>query len=131
MVTRTLTAAAMTLIHQMMNLFLQKYPLGLDQKPKKLPTSLINGDRSSQPPELDFVNVVLEPEPTDDTPYGYFKKFVNDDMFAFLATESNNYAHQKSGINLQTSAKRARNIRGNVFPHGNSEDAGRRKFLGD
>ena len=70
------------------------------------------------PPDIDFANVTLEPEPTDGTPYEYFKKFVNDDMFDNLATESNNYAHQKSGINLKTTASELETFVGMYFHMG-------------
>ena len=70
------------------------------------------------PPDIDCANVTLEPESTDGTPYEYFKKFVNDDMFDNLATESNNYAHQKSGINLKTTASELETFVGMYFHTG-------------
>ena len=48
------------------------------------------------PPDLEFVETDLEPEPTDGTPYTYFKRFVTNDMFEYLAEETNKYAHQKN-----------------------------------
>ena len=53
-------------------------------------------------PDLEFVETDLEPEPTDGTPYTYFKRFVTNDIFEYLAEETNKYAHQKTGVTLQT-----------------------------
>jgi len=54
------------------------------------------------PADTNFVDIDLQPEPTEGlTPYEYFKRFITSDMFSYLADESNIYAHQKSGINLQ------------------------------
>ncbi|CAB4017456.1 Hypothetical predicted protein, partial [Paramuricea clavata] len=49
-----------------------------------------NNRRAFIPPsDLEFVDVAAEPEPIDNTPYGYFKSFVTDDMFEHIALESN------------------------------------------
>ena len=65
------------------------------------------------PANTDYVHVKLEPKPiVGVTPYEYFKRFVNDGMFVNLATESNNYAHQKSGISLQSTAHELKTFTG-------------------
>ena len=86
--------------------------------------------RSFIPPaNTDYVHVKLEPEPIEGvTPYEYFKRFVNDDMFVNLATESNNYAHQKSGISLQSIAHELEIFTGMPAV---SQNAGCWMFLGD
>ena len=70
------------------------------------------------PSDLEFVDVTLEPEPTDDTPYGYFKRFVTNDMFEYLAIESSKYAHQKAGVTLQASANELETFFGLYFHMG-------------
>ena len=68
------------------------------------------------PANTDYVHVKLEPEPIEGvTLYEYFKRFVNDDMFVNWATESNNYAHQKSGISLQSTAHELETFTGMYF----------------
>jgi hypothetical protein len=63
-----------------------------------------NNRRAFIPPsDLEFVDA--EPEPIANTPYGYFKSFVTDDMFEHIALELNKYEHQKNGESLQTTAK--------------------------
>ena len=55
-----------------------------------------NNRRAFIPPsDLEFVDVAAEPEPIDNTPYGYFKSFMTDDMFEHIALESKVWASEK------------------------------------
>ncbi|XP_014672516.1 PREDICTED: piggyBac transposable element-derived protein 3-like [Priapulus caudatus] len=69
--------------------------------------------------DVDSDNESSPDKPREDlSPYRYFKRFVNDDMFANLAMETNNYAHQKLGISLQTTAEKLETVTGMYFSMG-------------
>jgi len=53
----------------------------------------------------DFTPEPVTPDPSEKTPYEYFKSFVTDEMIELVATESNKYGIVKKGQNFQFTAK--------------------------
>lgn len=71
------------------------------------------------PADTDFVPVVMTPEPDSSrTPYQYFKLFVTDTMLEGIADETNKYAMQKNGQDLQTNMKEIECFLGIYFEMG-------------